>query len=235
VPRAFGTVESNGVYIADTNHGSWLGEILLSEQIQGPPVQSSMDFDEIGNRLFLITNKGLTVVQLTSPPLSVGYLNPAFGSIAGGTTVSIRGRDSNRAQLSASAGLGQRQHSSMEARSKLSRPRSSPGETRVSIRNPDGTSYSLDAGFVYQEQRVRCANFAWGGLLTSKSRITFLGKGGRLRPPRMLERLLEPSLQELSQLGCRLELWDGIQLLECGRERIRKTPDRSRRNSAVDE
>ncbi|HEX9109869.1 MAG TPA: hypothetical protein VF845_00205 [Terriglobales bacterium] len=82
-----------------------------------------MDFDEIGNRLFLITDKGLTVVQLTSPPLSVGYLNPAFGSIAGGTTVSIRGRDSNRAQLSASAGLGQRQHSSMEARSKLSRPR----------------------------------------------------------------------------------------------------------------
>ncbi len=166
------------------------------------------------------------------PPLSVGHLIPAFGSIAGGTTVSIRGRDSYRAQLSASAGLGQRQHSSMEARSKLSRPR----VRRLGHEFPSATqSYSLDAGFVYQEQRVRCANFAWGGLLTSKSRITFLGKGGRLRPPRMLERLLEPSLQELSQLGCRLELWDGIQLLECGRERIRKTPDRSRRNSAVDE
>jgi hypothetical protein len=49
-------------------------------------------------------------------------------------------------------------------------------------------------------------------------------------PPRVpdLERLGEPGFQELAQLGCRLELWDGIEFLECGRERIRKTPDRPR-------
>jgi len=43
-----------------------------------------------------------------------------------------------------------------------------------------------------------------------------------------LERLQEPSLQELTQLSCSLELWDGIQFLECRREGVRQTPDCSR-------
>src|SRR5258707_1029266 len=47
-------------------------------------------------------------------------------------------------------------------------------------------------------------------------------------PPRVLERLGEPGFQELAQLGCHLELWNGIEFLECGSERIRKTPDRPR-------
>ena len=46
--------------------------------------------------------------------------------------------------------------------------------------------------------------------------------------PRVLERLGEPGFQELAQLGCRLELWNGIEFLECGSERIRNTPDRPR-------
>ena len=53
------------------------------------------------------------------------------------------------------------------------------------------------------------------------------GKGGRAHRPRVLERLGEPGFQELAQLGCRLELWNGIQFLECRRERIGETPDRS--------
>ena len=42
-----------------------------------------------------------------------------------------------------------------------------------------------------------------------------------------LERLQEASFQELSELGGRLELWDGIQFLECRSERIGKAPDGS--------
>src|ERR1700688_2111491 len=41
-----------------------------------------------------------------------------------------------------------------------------------------------------------------------------------------------PSFQELAQLGCRLELRNGIEFLECGSERIRNTPDRPCRNSS---
>jgi len=44
----------------------------------------------------------------------------------------------------------------------------------------------------------------------------------------MSERLGEPSLQKLSQLRRRLELWDRLKFFECGCERIRQTPDRAR-------
>src|SRR6266576_2227773 len=45
---------------------------------------------------------------------------------------------------------------------------------------------------------------------------------------RSLEGLREASLQELSELGCRLELWNRLQFLECRCERVRQTPNRSR-------
>jgi hypothetical protein len=50
-------------------------------------------------------------------------------------------------------------------------------------------------------------------------------------PPRLLERLREPSLQEFSQFGSRLELRDEIQFFECRSEvnafeRLQIVPDR---------
>src|SRR5437879_7512337 len=51
---------------------------------------------------------------------------------------------------------------------------------------------------------------------------------GPARNRRSSEGLRESSLEELAQLSCGLELWNGIEFLECGSERIRKTPDRSR-------
>jgi hypothetical protein len=51
---------------------------------------------------------------------------------------------------------------------------------------------------------------------------------GRAHRPRVLERLGEPGFRELAQLGCRLELRNGIEFLERESERIRKTPDRPR-------
>ena len=51
---------------------------------------------------------------------------------------------------------------------------------------------------------------------------------GRAHRRRVLERLGEPGFQELAQLGCRLELRNGIEFLECGSERIRTTRYRPR-------
>jgi hypothetical protein len=44
--------------------------------------------------------------------------------------------------------------------------------------------------------------------------------------PRRLERARELGFQEFAQLGCRLELRNEIQSLECRGKRIRETPDR---------
>jgi hypothetical protein len=149
VTQGVGTAESNGVSVTDTNLGTWLGQILLSEQLAGS-AQSVMDFDETGNRLFLITNKGLTVVQLPNPPLSVGYLNPATGSTSGGTAVTIRGSGFESGATVSFAGTTTNATFVDGSTLDVVTPSGSAGGVRVTIQNPDRTSYSLDAGFTYE-------------------------------------------------------------------------------------
>jgi len=61
------------------------------------------------------------------------------------------------------------------------------------------------------------------------TRIRFIdGRGGPAVPPIPLEQLGESGFREFSQLGCSLELWDGLQFLERGSQRVGETPDRSR-------
>ena len=150
VPLGIATVESNGVDVSDTNRGTWLGHILLSEQIIGPPVQSTMDYDETGNRLFVITNKGLTVVQLGAPPLSIGYLNPSTGSTSGGTAVTIRGSGFEPGATVSFGSAGATTAFIDASTLQVVTPAGSAGGVRVSIQNPDGTLYFLDAAFTYQ-------------------------------------------------------------------------------------
>jgi hypothetical protein len=141
--------ESNGVYITDTNTGAFVGGVLLSEQIAAPPdVQTTMDLDEAGNRLFLLTSKGLTVVQLANPPLSIGYVNPATGSAGTNFTIRGSGFESGAAvKVGGAAAVTTFVDSSTLT---VAAPAGSTGGARVTVQNPDGTSYSLDDGFVFQ-------------------------------------------------------------------------------------
>jgi hypothetical protein len=150
VPIGTGSVESNGIDVTDTNLGTWLGHILLTESIEIPGVQSAMDLDETGGRIFLITNKGLTVVPVPTPTLSIGYLKPASGPSAGGTAVTIRG---SGFEPGATVSFGGRRVSGTVVDADTLQavtPSGTAGGANVSIQNPDGTSYSLDAAFAYQ-------------------------------------------------------------------------------------
>lgn len=137
---------SNGVDITDTNRGTWLGRVLLTETVV-PVASSSMDFDEIGNRLFLNTNKGLTVVDLASPPLSIGYLNPSSGPITGGTSVTIRGSGFQAGTTVIFGGVAAPTSFIDTSTLKVTTPALPAGGARVTITNPGGASYSLDAAF----------------------------------------------------------------------------------------
>lgn len=149
VPIGFGNVQGNGIAITDTNHGTWLGQIALSEQLQ-PLGQTLMDFDEANNRVFLLTNQGLTIVELPPPPVSIGYLTPATGSSSGGTAVTIRG-SGFEAGVTVSFGTTNVTATYVDAGTlKVATPGGTTGGTRVTIKNPDGTTYSLDAAFSYQ-------------------------------------------------------------------------------------
>lgn len=149
VPQGSGNAESNGIQITDTNLGLSVGYIPLAEQFPSL-AQSVMDFDEAGNRAFLITNKGLTVVDLPSPPLSIGYLSPVTGPVGGGTSVTIRG---SGFQSGATVTLGGVEATATFVDSSTLQfvtPAGSEGGARIVVQNPDGTSYGLDSAFTYQ-------------------------------------------------------------------------------------
>ena len=75
------------VDIFDVNHGSLIHRINLVEQIQ--QVTDAMAIDSYGQNIYLITNAGLTIVQFSNAPFSVGHLTPSTGPA--GTSVTIYG------------------------------------------------------------------------------------------------------------------------------------------------
>src|SRR5258708_34424044 len=104
----------------------------------------------------------------------------------------------------------------------LSRAASAPGVATIC---PSGNNENMTASPLSLSAHAG-ASLARMGRRKQKRRY-FFGKA-RLARPRSLERLAEPGFQELPHLGGRLEFGYGIEFLECGSERIRKTPDRPR-------
>jgi hypothetical protein len=73
--------------IVDVFHGTLTMRFSLSETI--PDVAVPMAIDSGGRHIYLITNKGLTIVDLGSAPLSVGSLS--LTTAAPGTQITVRG------------------------------------------------------------------------------------------------------------------------------------------------
>jgi hypothetical protein len=134
-----------GVDVIDTSTGAWLRRIALTEQVQ--LVQNAMALDETGNRLFLITNAGLTVLQMDPPPLSIGYLSPATGPAAGGTTVTIRGSGFQPTATVTFGGVAASTTYVDASTLQVTTPALPAGGVRVTVSNSASSSYSLDAAF----------------------------------------------------------------------------------------
>jgi hypothetical protein len=134
-----------GVDVIDVNSGAWLRRIGLTQQVQF--VQNAMALDEAGNRLFLITNAGLTVLQMDSPPLSIGYLNPSTGPAAGGTTLTIRGSGFQPTATVTFGGIAATTTFIDASTLQVTTPALPAGGVRVTISNSASSSYSLDAAF----------------------------------------------------------------------------------------
>jgi len=106
--------------------------------------------DENGQRLFALTTTGLTVLQLASVPLGIGTVTPAAGSLAGGTSVKMRG---SGFQSGTKATLGGKPLTiTFKDKNTLTftTPALSSGAQQLVLTNPDGESVPLDAAFVAQ-------------------------------------------------------------------------------------
>jgi len=135
----------HGVDVIDVNSGAWLRRIALTEQVQS--VQNAMALDEAGDRLFLITDAGLTVLQMDSPPLSIGYLSPANGPATGGTAVTIRGSGFQPGATVTFGGTVATTTFIDASTLQVTTPPLPVGGVRVTVSNSVSSTYSLEAAF----------------------------------------------------------------------------------------
>ncbi len=106
---------------------------------------SFLAIDENGQRIFALTTSGLTVIQLTTVPLSIGTISPTSAPASGGTVLTIRG---SGFQSGATVTIGGKPapvtFRDMNTLS-ITTAVLSIGAQQIVIANPDGNSYTLDA------------------------------------------------------------------------------------------
>jgi hypothetical protein len=106
--------------------------------------------DENGQRIFALTASGLTVVQLSSVPLSIGSISPVAAPGIGGTTLTIRGSGFQSGTKVTIGGKSASANFQDINTLTVVMPSLSSGAQQIAVTNPDGETYSLDAAFTAQ-------------------------------------------------------------------------------------
>lgn len=144
VPVQTATPNPGFVDIFDMHTGKLVLQVAMPEHLPAlsAEVLNEMAIDETGTRLFLISNSGITVAQLAHLPLSLATVNPASGSV--GTQVTLRGSGFETG-ATVTFGTTQVNATFVDAQTlQATVPTISPGPIRITITNPDGSSYSFD-------------------------------------------------------------------------------------------
>jgi hypothetical protein len=114
----------------------------LTETVQS--VAAPIAIDSGGRLVFLITNQGLTVVDLGAAPLSIGHLTPQ--SASAGTPISVRGSGFD-STVTATVG-GVTASISITDQNTLTVPSASSGPQDIVLTRGDGEVYTLENGLV---------------------------------------------------------------------------------------
>jgi len=142
-----------GVDIFDVQHGDLRERIMLSEQMAFDAVSGNsstliihhLALDQTGKQIFLLTNKGLTIAQLDSVPLSIGSVTPSSGP--GGTQVKIRGSGFVQGTTATANGASAAVSFVDADTLQLTLPSLPSGAVQLTLTNPDGQTYVFDAAF----------------------------------------------------------------------------------------
>jgi hypothetical protein len=129
---------ANFIDLMDVQHGMLRMRFSLSETVSNTAVP--MAIDSGGQFIYLVTNKGLTIVDLGEAPLSIGWLNPTAASP--GTKVAIRGSGFNSSTSGTVDGQAAPVTVTDENTLTLTVPSVSAGPATVTLTNSDGTSYT---------------------------------------------------------------------------------------------
>ena len=108
---------------------------------------SFLAIDENGQRIFALTTSGLTVIQPSTVPLSIGTILPNSAPASGGTILTIRGSGfQSGAAVTIGGKLAPATFNDMNTLTVVA-PAIAPGPQQISITNPTGDTYTLDAAF----------------------------------------------------------------------------------------
>jgi DNA-binding beta-propeller fold protein YncE len=136
----------SSVDVYDVYRGRLLLRISLPDPIPGS--LNCMALDETSSKIFLITNTGISVLQLSVVPLSIASVTAPTASA--GTQVTIRGSGFVTG-ATVTFGMSIASATVVDGNTIQATVPSLPsGPVRITVKNPNGNQYSFDAGFSVQ-------------------------------------------------------------------------------------
>ena len=123
--------------IVDVQHAILRMRFSLSETITNTAAPIAIDSG--GRFVYLLTNKGLTIVDLGEAPLSIGWLNPS--SASPGTQITVRGSGFDSSTVATVGGQAANVAVTDQNTLTMTVPNLASGPTTI-ILNGDGTSYT---------------------------------------------------------------------------------------------
>jgi hypothetical protein len=135
--------QDTGVDIFDVHTGRLVRHIVTPEPL--PHDSGPLALDESGTKIFLISNSGITIVQLDEVPLSLATVNPTSGP--SGTSAILRG---SGFENGATVKFDDSPASTTFVDSstlKVTVPSRPVGASRITVVNADGSTYSFDNAF----------------------------------------------------------------------------------------
>jgi hypothetical protein len=128
--------------IVDVLHARLLMRFSLTETVQS--ALSPIAIDSGGRYVYLITNKGLTVVDLGEAPLAIGHMTPQLASV--GTQVTVRGSGFDSTLTATIGGQAAALSVTDENTLTITVPAAAAGPQDLVLSRGDGASYTLENG-----------------------------------------------------------------------------------------
>lgn len=129
----------NFVDIIDVQHALLRMRFSLTETIPTLATAVAMSVDSDGRFIFLITDKGLTIVDLGAAPLSIGWLNSSVASP--GSLIAVRGSGFDSSTSATVAGHAAVVSVTDPSTLTLTVPAVSAGPASIVLTNGDGVQY----------------------------------------------------------------------------------------------
>lgn len=134
------------VDVFDVKHGQQQLRVGLKEQL--PNVWDNLTVNTAGDQIFVITNVGLTMIQLSTAPLAIGSITPSTATA--GTSIKVRGSGFTPGSIVTFNGSPAVVTFVDSSTLSVVVPVVPAGPQQISINNSAGTTYSLDNALTVQ-------------------------------------------------------------------------------------